>query len=135
VAAISTEGFKQLHIQIESVFIAHQQDPNALLIETAWAYVQFAQNDPDRFKLMFSSVIAKERAYPDFVAASQDNFRQLVTVVQTCQQAGILKAGAADLVAVGIWGAVHGLITLILEGQISRKVLDQFQFENCCSTL
>ena len=74
IAAISTEGFKQLYIQIESVIEAHQADPETLLIETAWAYVQFALNAPDRFKLMFSSVLEKEKEYLEFVEISQQSF-------------------------------------------------------------
>jgi AcrR family transcriptional regulator len=126
IAAISTEGFRQLHTQLEEVATTHQELPESLLIETAWTYLQFALNNPDRFKLMFSSVLEKEKDYPDFVDASQDNFRELVSVVEICQQAGILKPGPADLVAVVVWGAVHGLLMLILEGQIPRAVLNEY---------
>ena len=130
IAAISTEGFKQLHTQIEAVVSTQSNDPTNLLIETAWTYVQFALNEPDRFKLMFSSVLAKEKDYPDFVTASQDNFRQLIEVVNICQQAEIVKSGPAELVAVSVWGAVHGLVMLLLEGQISHTLLDQFQIRD-----
>ena len=126
IAAISTEGFKQLYIQIEAVRSAHQNSPSKLLIETAWAYIQFAMKEPDRFKIMFSSVLEKEKEYPDFVEISQQNFLQLVTMVEICQQAGVLKPGPADLTAVSVWAAVHGLTMLLLEGQISHIVLDQF---------
>ncbi|HKJ40366.1 MAG TPA: TetR/AcrR family transcriptional regulator, partial [Anaerolineales bacterium] len=95
IAAISTEGFKQLYKQIASAREAHQ-DPSALLLETAGAYIQFAMNEPDRFKLMFSSVIEKEKDYPEFVTVSQENFQQLVEVVEVCQRAGLLKSGSPD---------------------------------------
>ena len=124
IAAISTEGFKQLYKQIASVREAHQ-DPSTLLLETARAYIQFATNEPDRFKLMFSSVLEKEKKYPEFVAASQENFHQLVEVVEVCQRAGLLKPGSPDLMAVSVWSSVHGMIMLILEGQVSHTVLDK----------
>jgi len=125
IAAISTEGFKQLYSQIESVIEEHQGNPETLLIETAWAYVQFAQHAPDRFKLMFSSVLEKEKEYAEFVEISQENFSQLVKIIEICQQAGILKSGASDVVAVGIWSTVHGFTSLLLEGQISHTVLEK----------
>ena len=125
IAAISTEGFKQLYSQIESVLEKHQGDPETLLIETAWTYVQFALNAPDRFKLMFSSVLEKEKEYPDFVEISQRNFQQLVDIVEICQQAGILKAGELEFLALSVWGTVHGFISLLLEGQISHTVLEK----------
>lgn len=125
IAAISTEGFKQLYIQIQSVIEMHQEDPETLLVETAWAYVQFALNGPDRFKLMFSSVLEKEKEYAEFVEISQENFSQLVKIVEACQQAGVLKGGASDVVAVSVWSTVHGFTSLLLEGQISRTVLEK----------
>jgi len=125
IAAISTEGFKQLYSQIESVIEEHRGNPETLLIETAWAYVQFAQHAPDRFKLMFSSVLEKEKEYAEFVEISQENFSQLVKIIEICQQAGILKSGASDVVAVGIWSTVHGFTSLLLEGQISHTVLEK----------
>ena len=125
IAAISTEGFKQLHSQIETVKKTYQANPETLLIETAWAYVQFALNEPDRFKLMFSSVLEKEKEYPDFVEISQKNFRQLVDIVEICQGANILKSGDSELIALSVWGTVHGFVSLLLEGQISHSVLEK----------
>ncbi len=125
IAAISTEGFKQLYSQIESVKETYRTDPETLLVETAWAYVQFALHAPDRFKLMFSSALEKEKDYPDFVEISQKNFRQVVEIIETCQRVGILKAGDPDLIALSLWGTVHGFISLLLEGQISHTVLEK----------
>jgi AcrR family transcriptional regulator len=130
IAAISTEGFKQLHKKIASVREVHSKNPDTLLKETARSYIQFATNEPDRFKLMFSSVIEKEKDYPEFVAASMENFLQLVSIVEACQQAGLLKSGPSDLMAVSVWASVHGMITLILEGQISRTVLKKHNIDN-----
>ena len=125
IAAISTEGFKQLYLQIKAVKETYRTNPEALLIETAWAYVQFALNEPDRFKLMFSSVLEKEKDYSDYVEISQNNFRQLVEIVEICQQAEVLQRGASDLIALRLWGTVHGFTSLLLEGQISHAVLEK----------
>lgn len=125
IAAISTEGFKQLYLQIKAVKETYRTNPEALLIETAWTYVQFALNEPDRFKLMFSSVLEKEKDYSDYVEISQNNFRQLVEIVEICQQAEVLQRGASDLIALRLWGTVHGFTSLLLEGQISHAVLEK----------
>ena len=130
IAAISTEGFKQLYEQIASVLEANSQKPSTLLLETARTYIQFAMKEPDRFKLMFSSVIEKEKDYPEFVETSYENFQQLVSVVETCQQAGLLKPGPSDLMAVSVWSSVHGMIMLILEGQVSRTVLNKHDIDD-----
>ena len=126
IAAISTEGFRELYARVGTTFETYADIPAGLLVETAWAYIQFALDDPDRFKIMFSSVLEKEKEYPEFVEMSQKNFQQVVAVVERCQAAGVLRDGPVDLLAVSVWGAVHGMLTLLLEGQISHAVLDRF---------
>jgi AcrR family transcriptional regulator len=135
IAAISTEGFKQLYSQIQFAFEIHREDPENLIIETAWAYVQFALNTPDRFKLMFSSVLEKEKEYAEFVKASQDNFAQLVDIIETCQQAGFIKPGQPDVAAVSVWSTVHGFTSLLLEGQISHTVLEKAALKDLLSLI
>ena len=125
IAAISTEAFRQLYQQVSAVFRDYRGEPQKLLVETAWEYLQFALNDPARFKLMFSGVLEQEKEYTEFVQISQETFFKLVEIVETCQQDGVLQAGAADLAAVVVWSKVHGFTSLLLEGQISRTVLKQ----------
>ncbi|MCA9873725.1 MAG: TetR/AcrR family transcriptional regulator, partial [Anaerolineales bacterium] len=57
IAAISTEGFRQLYEQVLVVADEYAANPAQQLLETAWTYVQFAIDDPDQFKIMFSSVL------------------------------------------------------------------------------
>ena len=129
IAAISTEGFKQLHVRIEEIISVNKNNPATLLVETAWAYMQFALNEPDRFKLMFSSVLEKEKEYPDYVQYSQQNFSQIVEIVKICQAEKILRTDSPELTTVSVWSAVHGLIMLILEGQISHTVLERYSLK------
>jgi len=124
IAAISTEGFRQLQSQIKIVFETFAKQPDILLYETAWAYFQFATNEPDCFKLMFSSALEKEKEYPYFVAISQESFAHLVKIVEICQESGVLKHGPADLMAIQLWSHVHGFTSLYIEGQISHTVLE-----------
>jgi AcrR family transcriptional regulator len=123
IAAISTEGFRLLYERTHTVMEKYQRQPQRQLIEAAWEYVQFAMDDPGRFKIMFSGVLEQEKAHPEFVAESQNNFRQLVGLVQLNQAAGVLQNGPADLIALSAWGIVHGLVMLLLEGQISHTIL------------
>jgi AcrR family transcriptional regulator len=125
IAAISTEGFRQLYQRISIVREQYKAEPSRQLIETAWAYVQFALDDRDRFKVMFSAVLEKERDYPDFVAEAHRNFQQVKMIVEANQAAGVLRSGPSDLVALSAWGMIHGFIMLLLEGQISHTALEQ----------
>jgi AcrR family transcriptional regulator len=123
IAAISTEGFKQLYSELDTAISAYPDAPRQQLREGAWAYVQFALSNTDTFKLMFSGVLEKERDYPAFVEISHQTFGRVVDVVRACQETGVLPPEPTDVMAVAVWGMVHGIISLRLEGQISRTVL------------
>jgi AcrR family transcriptional regulator len=125
IAAISTEGFRQLYERVNSVVEEFKTRPSRQLVEVAWSYVQFAMDDRDRFKVMFSGILEKEREYPEFVAESQRNFQLVKTIVEANQAAGVLRSGPSDLVALSAWGTIHGFVMLLLEGQISHTVLYQ----------
>jgi len=125
IAAISTEGFRQLYERINSVAKKNKTKPSRQLSEVAWAYVQFAMDDRDRFKVMFSGVLEKEKEYPEFVAESQRNFQLVRRIIEANQVAGVLSSGSPDLVALSAWGIVHGFVMLLLDGQIPHTVLEQ----------
>jgi AcrR family transcriptional regulator len=126
IAAISTAGYQKIHERIEQVREQYAADPLNLLVESSWAYVAFALDEPDHFKITFSGVVEKEKEYPAFVEIVQKNYEMLTQIVSTCQQAGILNPGPADLMAVSVWGLIHGFVSLLLEGQISHTLLERF---------
>ena len=125
IAAISTEGFRQLYEQVNAVAEEYKTKPSRQLAEVAWTYVQFALDDRDRFKVMFSAVLEKEKEYPEFVAESQRNFQLVKMIVEANQAAGILRSGPSDLAALSAWGIIHGFVMLLLEGQIPHAILEQ----------
>lgn len=126
IAAISTEGFKQLYTELDTAVSPYANDAKQQLVEGAWAYVQFAMNHTDTFKIMFSGVLEKEKDYPSFVEISRKTFDRVLEIVRACQHAGVLQEGPSELVAVSIWAEVHGIVSLALEGQISHTVRDRF---------
>jgi len=125
IAAISTEGFRQLYERISAVAEEYKTKPAQQLVEVAWAYVQFALDERDRFKVMFSDVLEKEKEYPEFVAESQRNFQLVKMIVEANQAAGALRSGASELAALSAWGIVYGFVMLLLEGQIPHTVLEK----------
>ena len=125
IAAISTEGFRKLYERISAVREQYKAEPSRQLVETAWEYVQFALDDRDRFKVMFSAVLEKEHDYPDFVAETHRNFQQVKLIIEANQSVGVLRNEPSDLVALSAWGMIHGFIMLLLEGQISHTALEQ----------
>lgn len=126
IAAISTDGYRRLYEALSAAVQQHDADPARQLIDGAWAYVQFAVNDTDYFKITLSGAIEKEKDYPAFVEISQQSFALVVQIVEACQKAKVLKRGPSDLIAVGVWSLIHGFVSLYLEDQISHTVLERY---------
>jgi AcrR family transcriptional regulator len=126
IAAISTEGYKDLYGRIAQAAECYRSDPLRRFVEASWAYVQYALDEPDHFKVTLSGMIEKEQDYPAFIETAQQTFGLVVDIVEGCQQAGILRQGPSDLMAVSVWSLIHGFVTLLLEKQVSHTVLDRF---------
>jgi AcrR family transcriptional regulator len=129
VAAISTEGYRKLYDKVYNAAQNHRGDPLRQLVEGAWAYVEFALNDSEHFRITLSGVVEKEKEYPAYVEISQKGFRLVVQLVEACQKAGVLNEGPPDLMAASVWGLVHGFVSLILENQISHALLDRYSLK------
>src|SRR5687768_9413879 len=67
IAAISTEGYRRLYEAISEATHRTEGNPAAQLVEGAWAYVEFARNDPGHFKVTMSGVVERQKEYPAFV--------------------------------------------------------------------
>ena len=61
---------------------------------------------------------------------AHQTFELVVGIVRACQDAGILSNTPPGQMAVAVWGQVHGIISLALEGQISRSVLAQHTIQD-----
>ena len=125
IAAISTAGYTRLYEQLAAVIEEFESDPVQQLIEAAWTYTEFAITETDHFKIITSDVVAKEQDYPELVAITHQSFELLVQIAENCQKAGILREGPAEMMAISVWSAIHGLVTLVLERQVSRRLLER----------
>jgi AcrR family transcriptional regulator len=126
IAAISTDGYQKVYERFVAVKRTYPEDPLRQFIETAWAYVSFGFEEPDHFKITFSASVEREREYPALVEMTSKTFHELTELMVRCQAAGLIEKGQPDLVAVTVWGLVHGFVNLIQEGMISHRVLERY---------
>ena len=126
VAAIATDGHQKIHAKLVGIVERYPGDPLRQLVETAWAYAEFGFEAPNHFRVTFSGAVEKEHDYPALVEMTAQNFGMLCALVARCQAAGILAPGEPDLAAVGVWGLIHGFVSLIQEHQVSSAVLSHY---------
>jgi AcrR family transcriptional regulator len=124
IAAISTEGHARIYAAISEIMTRYADDPLGQLVATARAYLDFGMSEPDHFRITFSGVVEQERDYLALVEMTRKNFKLIREIATRCREASILGPGSDDLLAVSLWGAVHGLVSLIQQDQVSSRVID-----------
>jgi AcrR family transcriptional regulator len=111
VGAVSSEGFRRFAEHLSAV--GQSDDPAADLRALGGAYRRFALADPHFYRVMFYRAVPPTPDEPAS-ALERPTFRVLHDAV-----ARAVGGGAPEHVlsaAVGLWGLVHGLVSLELAG-------------------
>ncbi|NTV36930.1 MAG: WHG domain-containing protein, partial [Anaerolineaceae bacterium] len=122
-AAISAAGHQQFHLVLLETYEKFNNAPNGLITEIAWAYLQFALQNPDKFKLMFSSALEEEQKHPEFEEITQKTINLFEEMIRFCQSRGVLEEGNVYKIAISLWSTVHGFTMLVLEDQFPPNYL------------
>lgn len=125
VRAIVAESFELLGTALSDAARTAGDDPFDRIRAMGLAYVEFALDHPERYRLMFRSELSRSGesdAPTEADAAGGAAFATLVSAVQDAADRGLLRpetdAGGA---AVAAWSSVHGLASLILEGALGIR--------------
>lgn len=113
VVAVSAEGFRRFAGHLDAV--PRTDDPAGDLAALGEAYRRFALADPHFYTVMFGRGVRPATDAPDAVA--RPTFRVLRDAV-----ARLLPDGddpRAQDVALGLWGLVHGLVSLEIAGLLA----------------
>lgn len=117
-AAIAEDGFHQLgeYIQVRTTGIKGTAAHRVAVIGRA--YIYFAREHSDYFRLMFSQVVGDRMLHPSLYRAAKTSFWLLRDSLIEGQANHEFAAGDADLLTQSVWSMVHGLATLLLENQL-----------------
>lgn len=120
--AVHDEGFKLLHERMNARMGI--KDPMLRLKELARAYIQFAWDFPEYYDLMFNKSapmnVLEERHGPlDEVdeakwTSAMSSFGCLYESVRYAIEKEILIEEEVEKITFGLWGAVHGMVSLCL---------------------
>ena len=116
-AAVAEYGFRELAARLTTATAA-AADPRAGLAALGVAYVLFARQRPNLFKLMFGPMIEQKSGHPDLDEAGGACFNALRQAVAAAK----FFAGDSDAgdVALACWSLVHGLSALIVDGRLTE---------------
>lgn len=122
-AAVRTAGFERFSDRQQAAATA--DDPRERLRALGAAYVQFAVDEPQAYRIMFHFHQGSTEPYPELEAAQRRAFSFLRDTAERGVVAGIW-AGDPLTVAHLLWARVHGLVSLHLAGKLMMgRSLDQ----------
>jgi AcrR family transcriptional regulator len=117
-AELAGDGFDRLYdYMVSAIGLVRNSraEKNRALGE---AYIRFALNNPEVFRLMFRVEMCDLTRYPE-AKAKADRCFQLVADTLGAGGVSTTDKTSADLVPViAAWSAAHGLATLMLEGKL-----------------
>ena len=114
-AAVRARAFDRHAEALETARAALASDPIARSNAIGAAYVRFALENPEAYKLMFDVRQPSAADYPDFVRAAERSHATMTAHLRDLADAGLFD-GDPDYVGHLYWAALHGPIMLQLSG-------------------
>jgi AcrR family transcriptional regulator len=115
-ALVRTEGFL-LFASLQEAAALGPGDPVERLRRLGRAYVTFALEHPNEYRMMFELRQPLGR-YPEQAAASARAFQPLLDASHDAVASGLLEGEDGLTLAHLLWASTHGLVTLHLAGKL-----------------
>lgn len=114
-AALATRGY----IAMTTRMIRAQQgagaDPRAKLRAVGKAYIEYALEHPELFKVMLGPSLQPQDRYPELSDASRQSFILVHEVVKEGVEQGLFRNDNLEYLTNAAWAGVHGIATLKLD--------------------
>ncbi len=125
-AQVRAEAFRRFADRLEAALAARGgRDPLARLARLKRAYVGFALEQPDAYRIMFELRQPDAAGHPELIAESRRAFGALHRTVAAAVADGQL-AGDPLTIAHLLWASAHGLVSLHLAGKlVAGRTLEQ----------
>ena len=127
--ALALQGFERLGAVLNRAAASPEPDFVRRLVKVAHAHIRFAMKHRSLFRLMFE---AKQRqdASPELLHASHEALRAGPLTIAYGQSIGAVVAGEPQRLAITVFAAVEGLVSLSSDGKVSGLSIEKAA-ENC----
>ncbi len=117
-AALAEDGYRALSTEILEAVAHHPDDPLARLRDAGVAYVRFAAANPTHYRVMNTPGLIDKTDEPAYAKAAEEALGLLLHAIRDCQRAGVIPDADPAKLALAAWSGMHGLATLICDGQV-----------------
>ena len=121
-SALASEGFRSLAEEMADVMGDIEQDPVGAFQRGGQAYVSFAEQNPELYRLMYSMKV-EEFDDEEMQACHQLAFRLLERTVDAGLASGAFRPHNKHAIVLAAWSLVHGYAQLVIDGVIKLENL------------
>ena len=115
---LALEGFREMEARFKKIDPKQRLSPREHISAIGKAYIEFALENPARFRVMFGQALIGQPLPPELSQAISDAFNSLRKAIERGQQTGVVRAGdPVALTSVG-WSMAHGISQLLIDGQL-----------------
>ncbi len=114
-AALAAEGFQRLREGTEAEALVAGQTLQGIY-RAGLAYIRFARENPELYKLMFGPVIENPQSYPELKESGERSFETILRIVTLGVEEGVFARNDPALIALTCWSVVHGIASLLIDG-------------------
>lgn len=119
--AVAAAGFDRLTSRLEATATATRRSSVERLRRLGEEYVRFALENPAHYRLMYGKEALTRESVPELQEAAIALFEEMVDVIRAHQRNGVIKKQDPRAQAYVAWSAMHGLASLLIEGQIQAS--------------
>ncbi len=109
---VVADSFIAYELELTRAIAAHPVGSVARIVAAGRRYIQYAQEHPEAFRVLFSPFRDRPRRLAEL--PGQGGFKLLRECVAEAMESGELRKGDADLVTFFLWSRVHGIVMLLL---------------------
>ncbi|WP_158844427.1 TetR/AcrR family transcriptional regulator [Saccharothrix deserti] len=114
--AVYEEAFRRFGERLAAV--PKTDDPVEDIVQIGLAYRQSALADPQFYLVMFSKIVPNFEPSEETRKAAAETFLPVVRDVGRAVEAGLFTEAPHEQIALALWGVVHGLVSLELNGNL-----------------
>ncbi len=115
--AIAAQGFLRRHQEARDTFNNSRLTAEEKFAEFICGYIKFAANNPEEYELMFGRNIWKQKnSTQELRDVAYPCFQHQLEMITSWQQMGLISGDNPLRTSQVIWGAVHGIAKLWIDG-------------------
>lgn len=131
-AELARLGFRQLGRAVRNVCRDDVESIDADVFKAmAAAYIEFAERNPEVYRLMFAGIIPEFKDYPELKTDAEWSYQILQQAIEAMQRKRILKDENPRILAHHCWSVMHGFVNLSLDGVMNalseESLADRFK--------